>query len=244
MNNPKCLYYIFELLIFVALLKKLKFLSKIALFPLAANTVAIPVTYFINSLPIYNEKTAVFTSGDDHITKDILPPPVVSLLVDFFMYVPVTLRQNLRGSQVDWYGNATGDTVVEQITDDKYQSVVLIGHRGGSTNGSYAATDRIVYTSEILKYKPKKKSGELVQHTCGVKKDRQKSLREIILKKPKKGFEFDYVVYPDTSYFVAWRELFRPTNEFRRYKKEENLPSLLEVFFDEHANLREKYKIF
>lgn len=157
-------------------------------------------SYYINEFVPKGGKTIVFTSGnDDH---DRLPYVVKAKIIDFFMYTPITLRQNINGNQVTWISNATKKEVLDGLGDPQYQNVVFIGHGNGYTFG---AADQDVYAKDIYELDISKKSGELIQHTCGGGPDQ---FREVLLSIPEKGYGFKKQVNVKENYVTAWKRLF------------------------------------
>lgn len=201
---------------------------------LALHTVTVPIAYFTNRSIESFPRTVVFTSDYEeslskfaeyieekfNVSKKInkcalvieknVPSGFVSGLEDFFMYPSVTLRQNFNGNKVKWVSNANKRKILEEIAKPEINNVVFIGH-GGKTY--YCASDKIIYDFHIEEYVReegiKKKPGELVQYTCG--NGEGKSLRDILLKDPTKGYSSKGITNPFTSYVRGWYEYFRST---------------------------------
>jgi len=150
---------------------------------LSANTISIPVTAYINSKVSTGNKTAVFTSG---YCSPSLSGRAVSAVIDFFMYTPVTLRQNLNGSQVDWYSNSARKQVLDVLQNTDYQNIVFIGH---GSKSSYVATDGNVSVDDLTNLDLPPRHGEFIQHTCGG--GNGKSLREVLYPSGSRGYNFD-----------------------------------------------------
>ena len=121
-------------------------------------------------------------------------------IVDFFMYPPVVLRQNLRGRHVDWYSNATRAQVLDSFEDPKNQNIVLIGH---GSNANYATGDGAVGVRDLYDLDIPVRNGELMQHTCGVW-DLNVSLRDYLYPDVSQGFSFDREVRWIENYAVSW----------------------------------------
>ena len=176
---------------------------------LSINAVSIPITYNINkNLTAPKSKTVVFTSGYQYVGDYILSPEsfltsIVARYIDFFMYTPTTLRQNLKNNQVDWYSNSTKVTVLEKLLDDQYKNIVFIGH---GTNSSYVATDGMVKVSDIRGLDLKKRDGEFIQHTCGHGKG--ESLRDVLFNQPSQGYSFNRKISGLENYITALIKLF------------------------------------
>lgn len=186
--------------------KFLNIFKKISITFLALTALSIPVTQIINYKITPKQKTVVFTSGAFTGGKIFHPTLTYgfSKIIDFFFYSPITLRQNLEGNQVYWCSNATKEEVLENLSDEEYQNVVFIGH--GDRRG-YVATDKSVTVSDLQRKHIPKKEGMLIQHTCGGG-DFPISLREILLKDPKKGYSFDKPITPFKNYGTALVKLF------------------------------------
>ena len=170
-------------------------------FALSINALSIPVTQYINSRELDGGKTAVFTSGYD---DSFLPSGIVSGLADFFMYSPITLRQNLEGNQVDWYSNSTKKQVLNVLQNPNYQNIVFIGHGGKSY---YEATDGMVTVDDLFSIDLPERQGEFIQHTCG--SGNGISLREALYPTGSKGYGFNKDVSILENYGRSLVELVR-----------------------------------
>ena len=151
----------------------------------------------INEFMPKDGQTIVFTSGNDDLIP--LPYTVTARIIDFFMYAPITLRQNLHGNKVKWVSNATKKEELEGLSDPKYQNVAFIGH---GTSFSFWAADGPVYPEDVLDLP--KKSGELIQHTCG---SGSPELRDALLIDPQKGYWFDEPISAGKNYLTAWKQV-------------------------------------
>jgi len=110
-----------------------------------------------------------------------------------------TLYFNARDLQPDYFFSATADDFIKVIQDDKYQSIVLVGH------GSYShwrATDMEVniFTIQRLEGKFKKKSGEWFQLSCATRDFSDIQLGEPVMKN-QPTYAYDGEV--GTLHFVA-----------------------------------------
>lgn len=151
--------------------------------------------------------TVVFSSGYD---PTHLPKPIIAGAIDFFMYAPITLRQNLMGNKVDWYSNATKNEMLEILVNPQYDNVVFIGH-GASDN--YATPDGDLTSSDImvrrflLKEENLTKKGEIIQYTCGG--GGGISLRRVLSANLKgdKGYGFEKNISIFENWGKAWKEL-------------------------------------
>jgi len=163
---------------------------------LAFQATADMASLSINELMPKDGQTIVFTSGNDEVIP--LPYAVTARIIDFFMYAPITLRQNLHGNKVKWVSNATKREVLDGLSDPKYQNVAFIGH---GTSFSFWAADGPVYPEDVLDLP--KKSGELIQHTCG---SGSPELRDALLIDPQKGYWFDEPISVGKNYATAWKQ--------------------------------------
>jgi len=204
------------------------------------NMLGILGTYTTNNIIKSKEKTAVFTSGNDDQLFNFIPPEVKAKFIDFLMYTPVTLRQNLNGNHVDWYSHANKNLILSQLENPQNNNVVFIGH---GSYGSYKAADGRLWfydiDEKIKKGNIKAKNGELIQHTCGVNLKElldltnqyypyklelikeinkgvevgEKSFREVLFPNSNKGYINDGFISPQDNYFRAWKELYKTTTE-------------------------------
>lgn len=166
------------------------------------NGVSIAITSTINQHIISDEKTVVFTGGYDPAP---IPPEIISITIDYFMYTPITLRQNMDGSHVDWYSNATQEEVLKNLLKPEYQNIVFIGHGDSST---FAVSDGAVTSYDIMDWHIPTKKGKLIQHTCG-KETYDPSLREVLLQSPREQwYGFEDTVSGGINYFTAWKRVF------------------------------------
>lgn len=167
----------------------------------------IPLTYLINRNTLLKSNTAVFSYGAIGGGIPRLADTLSAMLTDYFMYPPITLRQNLAGNRVDWYNSPTGDTFLEKVVDEQYSNVILIGH---GTHECFNGTDKEIVAWEIDQRMSElgipKKDGMLIQLTCGGGKGL--SVREALLKDPSKGYSLEGTVNALDIYFRAWRDLF------------------------------------
>jgi hypothetical protein len=144
--------------------------------------------------------TIAFTSGFDHSG---VPKWLIAGLCDYFLYTPITAKHNAEGHHVTWVSNVDKNTVLDMLSDEQYQNIILIGH--GNAH-SYEASDGNVTAEDILDKGIKKKKGALYQHTCGGGEGLQ--LRDVLLEDPSKGYTFDRSIYITENYLAAWKSLF------------------------------------
>ena len=125
-----------------------------------------------------------------------------SVVLDFFMYAPVTLRQNLRGNKVVWHSNSTREDVLDVLEDPQYQNLVFIGHGDNSTYETTNGTLNVDYLAGL--HLPERR-GEFIQHTCGSGEGR--SLRDVLYPGGSTGYKFNRDVTAAENYGRALVEL-------------------------------------
>ena len=151
--------------------------------------------------------TIAFTSGFD---RSGFPKWLIAGLCDHFLYTPITAKQNAKGHNVKWLSNVKRDTLLDMLSDEQYQNIILIGH---GNNNSYYASDGKVTAEDILDKGIKKKKGALYQHTCGGGEGLK--LRDALLEDPSKGYTFDRSIYITENYIAAWKSLFGKKPEYK-----------------------------
>lgn len=202
----------------MSLLDKLeKRYTKIVLLPLALvfaiNTASISVTAYQNSKINSDRKTVVFTSGGYNLNSSLLSEVrdvMYGFYLNFLMYTPITMRQNLKGNKVEWQSNATRKQVLDALQNSNYQNIIFIGHGNKST---YVATDGYVSVDDLVTLNLPARQGEFIQHTCG-EDIGKKSLKEIIYPNGSRGYDFDREIRTIESYAKALTELVKTQNEF------------------------------
>ena len=167
---------------------------------LSVNAVSIPITSYINNNLDSEKQTVVFTSGYTSIN---LPPKMISGLIDFFMYPPITIRQNLKGNKVVWLSNSTRKEVLDALQDPQYKNIIFIGH---GSDSCYAATDGNVTVDTLVKLNLPRRHGEFIQHTCGGEV-KNKSLREVLYPDGSEGYNFDRTIEIFENYGKSLVEL-------------------------------------
>jgi len=171
------------------------------------NSVGIIGTYFINKGVSLEANTIVLSSASES-GKDTLPVSIGTAISDFFMYVPITLRQNISGNRVDWYSNPSRLESLLVLGREEYKNVILIGH-GRETE--YMTKTGGIYAEDLRAHNVVDKPGFLLQHTCGGGDGER--LRDVMLKNPEKGYFFEGSVVDETvNYFYAVKELVCPSN--------------------------------
>lgn len=172
-------------------------ITKAAKIFLTANAAALLLTYGINTTLDSGPKTVVFANSEPGSLE-----PLKTAAVDFFMYVPITMRQTLRGNQVVWKSGARVQDIIDNLKDPTYESAVFVGHGSGST---YQAADGTFYGYyHPLKERIPLHAGELIQQTCG-SEDHQ--LRQALLMDPTQGYQFSGRVTKLENYLHAWTHL-------------------------------------
>lgn len=181
------------------------------------NLLAIFCVGFVNSLVKSETKTAVFASGWHR--DNGWPTQLNALAIVFGAYVPITLRQNLRGFHTDWYLDPSAWEVIEKMADPAYENIVLIGH---GTRESFATKDGGINSLWVSMMGIHKKKGELIQHTCGSSFWPIISLRNALLEDPDKGYYFNHNVDIFENGLRAYLEFGREV--LRRIRSETNTP--------------------
>lgn len=105
---------------------------------------------------------------------------------------------NNRGMKVKWFLRAKSTDLAKVIRDEKFQSIVLVGH--GSFN-SWQAVDMLVTNAEVVKMMEgvKKKRGEWIQLTCAVEVQWPIRIGELVME-PRNVYAYDDRA--NTFYFV------------------------------------------
>jgi len=170
---------------------------------LGLNTISIPVAWFINRNMSYKENTLVFSSGKailrDYGLPDI-PSCVMTPIVDYFMYTPVTIRQNLKRKRVYWCSNPSLEKFADEIENPVYKNIILIGH--GSKN-SFLIYNGELFADYLACLPIPPRTGEFSQYTCGERKSNE-TLKDVLFKDCIRHKEFDGKVDPIRIYFSAW----------------------------------------
>ena len=109
-----------------------------------------------------NQYAAILLSADAFTGYDHWLPPIAFL----GSYPGWTLYFNSRGLKTDYIFSATFADFVRVLCDDKYQSIVVVGH---GSRSHWKATDQDVSIYDIgrLQNQFKRKRGEWFQLTCG-----------------------------------------------------------------------------
>ncbi len=121
----------------------------------------VTVAFISNLNTKTNDYAAVLLSADAFTGHDHWAPPIAFL----GSYPSWTLYFNSKGQKIEYVFSATENDFYTVLMDDKYQSIVLVGH--GSSN-CWKATDGLVENSDIIRLEGKfrKKNGEWFQLSC------------------------------------------------------------------------------
>jgi hypothetical protein len=119
------------------------------------------IAFFSNLLTKTDNHAAVLLSAHALSDHDYWAPPLAFL----GSYPEWTLYFNSRGQKIDYFFNATKGDFMKVLADNRYQSIVLVGH--GSYNTWRATDDQIAnYDIEAMKGKFQMKHGEWIQLSC------------------------------------------------------------------------------
>jgi hypothetical protein len=119
------------------------------------------IAFLSNFLTKTDNYAAVLLSAHALSDHDYWAPPLAFL----GSYPAWTLYFNSRGEKIDYFFNATKKDFMQILADNKYQSIVLVGH--GSYNTWRATDDQIAnYDIEAMKGKFEIKHGEWIQLSC------------------------------------------------------------------------------
>ncbi|KPJ75251.1 MAG: hypothetical protein AMJ54_15465 [Deltaproteobacteria bacterium SG8_13] len=142
----------------------LKAMSILAICTLLVYVPAATVAYISDRQTTGDRYAAILISAHALAGNDHWLPPIALL----GSYPAWTLYFNTRGLKPVYFLSATYQDFVTVLQDERYQSVVLVGH--GSYN-HWRATDQevSVFDVERLKGTFSKKSGEWFQLTCGTR---------------------------------------------------------------------------
>ncbi len=131
-------------------------------FIIIAVYIPIATIAFVSNLFTKTDKyAAILLSAHALSDHDYWAPPLAFL----GSYPAWTLYFNSRGEKIDYFFNATKNDFMSVLADNKYQSIVLVGH--GSYN-TWRATDNQIanYDIEAMKGKFQLKQGEWIQLSC------------------------------------------------------------------------------
>ena len=125
---------------------------------------AVTVAYISDRRAAGDRYAAILISAHAFAGNDHWLPPIAFLGT----YPAWTLYFNSRGLRTHYILSATYKDFVDVLRDDRYQSVVLVGH--GSFN-HWRATDQEVSIFDVQRLEGtfRKKTGEWFQLTCGTR---------------------------------------------------------------------------
>lgn len=155
----------------------LKRLIVIILVCLIAFYTPLAITAFIyNLMTNTNEYAAIMISNHAIKGNDYWAPPLAFL----GSYPMWTFYFNSKGLKTDYFFGATRQDFIDVLKDEKYQSIVLVGH--GSYN-SWRAADGFIdnYDIKAMKGQFKKKNGEWFQLTCPARNFSKIQLGELVM---------------------------------------------------------------
>ncbi len=155
----------------------LKRVTLVLLTGLAIGYIPYAAVAWISNITTKSDQYAAILLSADAITgHDHWAPPIAFA----GSYPSWTLYFNSLGLKTDFIFSATKKDFYDVLMDDKYQSIVLVGH--GSFN-CWKATDALIsnYDIEQLKGKFKKKHGEWFQLSCPSQDFSQRHLGELVM---------------------------------------------------------------
>lgn len=211
MKNPASYYLFKKKYGSLGLLKPLAKSSRIfAICLLAVYIPAATIAFVSNGRMDTDHYAAILLSANAFTGHDHWAPPLAFL----GSYPAWTLYFNRQGLKTDYIFSATYQDFVNVLQDDRYQSMVLVGH--GSYN-SWVATDRAVDNSDIegLVGTFTKKQGEWFQLSCGASDYSDTQLGELVMPK---GQVYAYDKEVGTLHFIIdalipFRQIKASTNK-------------------------------
>lgn len=190
---------------------------------------------FIYTMYIYIPVSAIATITNNLIVKDdqyaaILLSGYAFSDYDYWAspfaflgsYPAWTIYFNLQGVRSDYIFNATKEDLKKVLLDQKYQSIVLVGH--GSSN-AWRATDQTVINDDINQWKNMftPKTGEWIQLSCPASDVYDEHLGELVMSDINNVYyysgttvgNFEFV----TDALTGFGLIKYQTNQRRDYKK-------------------------
>jgi hypothetical protein len=167
-------------------------------FCIGALAIYIPmaaIAYTSNERTHTDQYAAILVSAHAILGNDHWLPPLALL----GSYPSWTLYFNKKGLKTEYFLSATCDDFKGVLLDDKYQSVVLVGH--GSYN-HWRATDYNVSIFDVKRMAGKysKKEGEWFQLSCATRDFSDIQLGELVMKS---GRSYAYNGEAGTIHFVV-----------------------------------------
>ena len=141
------------------------FCKKIFIYLICIYIPLASLAFITNTFIVKDERyAAVMISGYAFSDYDYWVSPIVFLGT----YPAWTFYFNINGLKTDYFFNATKNDLKNVLIDNKFESVVLVGH--GSMNG-WKATDKYVSNDDINQWKDlfEAKKGEWFQLTCAAR---------------------------------------------------------------------------
>lgn len=135
------------------------------------------IATFANHVIVKDERyAAILLSGYAFSDYDYWASPFAFL----GSYPAWTLYFNIQGIRTDYIFNATKADFKSVLLDQKYQSIVLVGH--GSSN-AWRATDQMVTNDDIVQWRSMftPKTGEWIQLSCPASDLYEEHLGELVM---------------------------------------------------------------
>ncbi len=167
-------------------------------FCIIALAIYIPMTsiaYISNENTQTDRYAAILVSAYAIMGNDHWLPPLALL----GSYPSWTLYFNRKGLKTEYFLSATSDDFKRVIQEDKYQSVVLVGH-GSYSHWRATDYDVSIYDVKRLAGKYSKKEGEWFQLSCATRDFSDIQLGEQVMKS---GRSYAYNGEAGTIHFVV-----------------------------------------
>jgi len=155
----------------------LKHIIKYMLLPVFSVYLVVTVVAFLSNLWTKDDRFAAILLSAHAITDhDHWAPPIAFI----GSYPAWTLYFNARGLRTDYIFSATKEDFMRVLQDDKFQSIVLVGH--GSYN-CWRATDALVTNNDIHRMagRFREKKGEWFQLSCPERDYTEIHLGELVM---------------------------------------------------------------
>jgi len=187
MSHSKLQYYLFEKKYGSYGLKDLwRITKRVFIYAMYIYIPASIIATITNNFVVKDERyAAILLSGYAFSDYDYWASPFAFL----GSYPAWTLYFNIKGLQTDYIFNATREDLKNVLEDEKYQSIVLVGH--GSKN-AWRATDLGVTNSDIKIWKPSftPKTGEWIQLSCAANDMYPEHLGELVMDSKDKVYHY------------------------------------------------------
>lgn len=166
---------------------------------ISLNTCAYSAAYVSNNVLDHDKKTIAVANGhNSNLSKEY--GAFGSYVAYFFMYAPVTFKENLMGNKVDWHVNTSRKETLDTLLKKDYENLVLIGH---GTKGAYMVKNGKVNSFDLFNLRIK---GKLFKYTCG--SEDGISFADVILEDSENNFSYNERISVLTIYSDAWKKLF------------------------------------